>query len=155
MDPKLKEKAKKLLDRAEARAKKPPREKLSPRASRERRIAYFERQRQPVYVILPDGSGFVEGYGYRAAVLFAGEDGYHWTGEWPNDGTGVMPYFWGPTLKDAQHRAARLNARAGVTEEDAAILVGRSMARGRGAKDIGAGWIPSHRRRRRGGRPRW
>lgn len=83
-----------------------------------------------IYYIHDDGSGFVEGHGYRAAVVTAGEDGYRWTGEWPNDGTGVMPYFWGPTLRDAKAQADRLNERQGISPEVASIIVARSMARG-------------------------
>lgn len=90
-----------------------------------------EAKRTPIYYVHDDGSGLVKGRGYRVAVVVAGEGGYRWTGEWPNDGTKVMPYFWGPTLEDAKRIAADQNERRfGVTPEVATLIVVRSMSRG-------------------------
>lgn len=83
-----------------------------------------------IYYVPDDGSSYTpEMKGYRVAVVIAGEDGYRWTGTWPNDGTGVMPYFWGPTLQDAKRICVKQNARMHVTEEEALLIIGRSMAR--------------------------
>lgn len=101
------------------------------KADRLARVLALEAKGTPIYFVMPDGSSYVEGRGYRAAIVIAGEDGFHWTGTWPNDGTGVMPYFWGPTLEDAQRIAAKQNARIGITEEEAALIVLRSMGRQR------------------------
>ncbi len=97
-----------------------------------RRVDELERVHHPVYWIPPDGSSLIEGHGYRVAIVIAGEDGYRWTGTYPYSGAvgETMPYFWGPTLKDAQRKADQQNALAGVTAEETAVIVGRSMARG-------------------------
>ncbi len=92
------------------------------------RVVELEKRRVPVYYIPEDGYE-PSMRGYRVAVIVAGEDGYRWTGTWPNDGTGVMPYFWGPTLEDAQRNAEKQNARRGVTSEEAILVVLRSMER--------------------------
>lgn len=103
------------------------------------RVKELEAKGAPIYFVMPDGSSYIEGRGYRVAIVIAGEDGFRWTGRWPNDGTGVMPYFWGPTLAAAQRRAAKQNARIGITEEEATLIVLRSMGRS----------TPCSRRRRR------
>ena len=86
----------------------------------------------PIYYIHDDGSGLVEGRGYRVAVVVAGESGYRWTGTWPYTGAvgETLPYFWGPKLEDAKRIAAKQNERRGVTPEAGAIIVLRSMFRG-------------------------
>ena len=92
-----------------------------------------EAKRTPIYYVHDDGSGFVEGRGYRVAVVVAGEDGFHWTGTRPYTGAigETLPYFWGPTLDDAKRVAATQNERRfGVTPEVATIIILRSMSSG-------------------------
>lgn len=78
----------------------------------------------------------VPGLGYRAVIAQENEDGFRPTGEWPVDGRdhsldapGVKrPWFWGPTLEEAEARAVEYNRNLGLSEKDADIIVGRSMA---------------------------
>ncbi len=84
-----------------------------------------------IFYIPSDGSSWVEEMkGFRVAMVRAGEDGYRWTGEWPNDGRGVMPYFWGPTLEDALRICVEQNRRNHISASVADIIIMRSMARG-------------------------
>ena len=57
-----------------------------------RRFCYF----------IPIGE-FVEGQGYRAAIVFEGEPAYYPTGDWPYEGRPEqkLPWFWGPTYEAA------------------------------------------------------
>ncbi len=92
-----------------------------------------EAKRTMIYYVHDDGSGLVEGRGYRVAMVTAGEAGYRWTGTWPYTGAvgETLPYFWGPTLEDAKRHAAEQNERRfGVTPEVATIIVLRSMFSG-------------------------
>jgi len=97
------------------------------------RVLKLEAERFPVYYVPLDGSTLVKGRGYRACIVFAGEDGFHPTGTWPyHGGVGeTLPYFWGPTLTDATKAAEDINERNGVTKEEAGLIVLRSMGRGR------------------------
>jgi hypothetical protein len=72
--------------------------------------------------------GFVEGRGFRASVVTENTAGHQPTGTWPNDGTGVMPYFWGPSLEEAEAAAARANQNLGLTKTDVASIIASSMA---------------------------
>lgn len=75
---------------------------------------------------IPDDA-YVEGRGYRAAIVTEGEPGYRLTGTWPNDGTGVMPYFWGHDLEKAQVIAAEQNAALGLSKRDVNVIILSSM----------------------------
>jgi hypothetical protein len=72
--------------------------------------------------------------GYRVAIVIAGEDGYRLTGNWPYHGKQgeVRPWFWGPTLRDAERIAREQNRRHGLDELTVDFIIGRSMARGCG-----------------------
>lgn len=65
--------------------------------------------------------------GWRVAIVWEDEDGYHWTGD---EERGVQPWFWGDTLKAAEKLCAEANKRLGLTEKEAAIIVMRSMTLG-------------------------
>lgn len=77
--------------------------------------------------------GFVEGHGFRVSIVTEDEPGHCPTGTWPNDGTGVMPYFWGPTMAEADAIAERQNAALGHSPKDVAIIISSSMAASRKA----------------------
>jgi hypothetical protein len=101
------------------------------------RVKLLEARRVPVAWIPDDGSSFVPGQGYRVAIVIAGDDGYHPTGDWPfTSAPGAkLPWFWGGStasaaaLARAQAAVAFHNHKIGVTEEEAAVIIGRSMAR--------------------------
>ena len=62
---------------------------------------------------------YVTGEGFRASVVFEGEQGHRPTGDWPNpDGAGVRPYFWGDDLFFAEEKAHIENEKLGLTRED-------------------------------------
>lgn len=96
-----------------------------------KRVAQLEARRTPVVWIPPDRSSFVPGQGFRVAIVVAGEAHYHLTGTWPYSGqvNETMPWFWGPTLADAERIAQEQNERGGITREEATLIVARSMAR--------------------------
>lgn len=71
--------------------------------------------------------GYVEGRGFRVSIVKEGESGHYPTGEWPNDGAKVMPYFWGHDYEKACDIARRQNKALGLTEEDVMAIVGSSM----------------------------
>lgn len=81
-----------------------------------------------VYFVCEDFK--VEGRGYRASIIKEGEKGHYPTGTWPYTGAvgESLPYFWGPTLADAQKRAEYQNARMGIDATEAALIVAGSMA---------------------------
>lgn len=81
-----------------------------------------------VYFVCEDF--YVEGEGYRASIVFEGEKGHHPTGTWPQTG-GIdekRPYFFGPTLADAEERCRVLNRRMGIDTREAALIVAGTMA---------------------------
>jgi hypothetical protein len=96
------------------------------------RVRALEARKAPIVWIPPDESSHVEGHGYRVAVVTAGEAGYQLTGTWPYGGRAgeQMPWFWGPTLEDAARIAEEQNQRIGVSPEEAALVVLRSMSLG-------------------------
>lgn len=103
------------------------------------RVKALEARRTPIAWIPEDGSSFVEGQGYRVAIVIAGDDGYYLSGTWPYTGAPdeKMPWFWGGpaksevSLKLAKAAAVAHNLECGVTEQAAALIIARSMARGR------------------------
>lgn len=66
---------------------------------------------------------------FRVAFATEGERGYRPTGNWPyTAGLGqVMPWFWGPTLEDAQRTAEDYNERRGISKEEALKIIVASM----------------------------
>lgn len=81
---------------------------------------------------------FVPGCGFRVSIVFEGEDGHHPTGDWPDDGKShdedmpgaVRPWFWGNTITEARKACETYNTRAGVSPEEASLIIGRSMVAG-------------------------
>ena len=96
------------------------------------RVRELEAKRLPICWIPNDGSSFVEGHGFRVAIVVAGDDGYRLTGTWPYTGKPgeTMPWFWGPTLAEAERLAKEQNRRIGVTPEEASLVLLRSIGRG-------------------------
>lgn len=82
-------------------------------------------QRVVAYV---DVTWYVPKRGYRVSLVFEGEKGHRPTGEWPNDGTGVMPWFWGPSFEDAQKACRRFNEQRGISKEDEFKIIAESMS---------------------------
>lgn len=70
---------------------------------------------------------YVEGRGFRVAVVTEGQPGYQMTGDWPNDGTGVMPYFWGNEIDRAKEIAAQQNRALGHSDKDVIEIMASSM----------------------------
>lgn len=81
-----------------------------------------------VYFVCDDF--FVEGHGYRVSIVMEGEKGHRPTGTWPFHGglDEKMPYFFGPTLAEAQKRCLALNLRMGIDARETALIVASSMA---------------------------
>lgn len=75
-------------------------------------------------------SFLVEGKGYRVSLVVEGEEGHHPTGTWPLTGAPEekMPWFWGPTLDDAQAACDQHNESLGISREEAFTIVGHSMS---------------------------
>jgi hypothetical protein len=101
------------------------------------RVNALEARRTPIAWIPEDGSSFVRGQGYRVAIVLAGDDGYHLTATWPYTGAAgeTLPCFWGGPVHSTASLALVLaavlhhNLKLGVTAQEAAIIVGRAMAR--------------------------
>lgn len=83
----------------------------------------------PRMVAYIPGTDYIEGRGYRVAFVTEGEDGYRPTGNWPyNGGRGeVVPWFWGPTLAEANKHAEEYNAERGISKMEAFNIIGKSM----------------------------
>lgn len=81
------------------------------------------------YYIPDDGSSYVEGYGYRVALVIENEPGYILTGTWPYTGAveESMPYFWGHDLSEAKLMAAQQNKEMGLDEHDTFNIIMSSM----------------------------
>lgn len=81
-----------------------------------------------VVCFIPEDS-FVDGHGYRAAIVVEGERGYSPTGTWPLTGASdeKMPWFFGPTRQDAELAAQEFNDRAGIGPAEAAMIIAGSM----------------------------
>lgn len=86
---------------------------------------------EPRMVAYIPGTDYVEGHGFRVAFVVEGEDGYRPTGQWPCPPGGQMPWFWGPTLDDANKAAEEYNAERGILKMEAFKIVGQSMFGGR------------------------
>ena len=87
--------------------------------------------------------GFVPGHGYRVSFVTEGEAGHTPTGTWPYTSGGTLPWFWGPTLKDAQEEAERQNEKMGISKREAFEIITASMAMQKSTR------TPKHAKRRR------
>lgn len=73
---------------------------------------------------------YVEGRGFRVSVVEEGVAGHTPTGEWPNDGTGVLPYFWGRNgdYEEAVKQAEHFNKKhLGLSKKDVHEIVTSSI----------------------------
>lgn len=88
---------------------------------------------EPKVVAWIDPLAFVEGSGYRVSLVIKGRSGHFPTGTWPYHGgpDETAPWFWGPTLEDAQAAARQYNRDRGVSDEEAFKIVTASMFPGR------------------------
>ena len=66
--------------------------------------------------------------GYRVSFVIEGEAFHR-----PTGGGDVMPWYWGPTLADAESAAVAYNKELGIDEDEAFMIVARSMAMKRSA----------------------
>lgn len=66
---------------------------------------------------------------YRVSIVVEGEDGHRPTGDddHASNPRAVRPYFWGPTLKDAQQQMRKQNERLGISTEEAEEIIMQSM----------------------------
>lgn len=89
----------------------------------------MSRKKQPRIVAYVGPDTYVEGAGYRVSLVVEGEHGHHPTGTWPyHGGVGeTRPWFWGPTLEDAERAAVQYNEQRGISAKDAAVIVALSM----------------------------
>lgn len=88
-----------------------------------------------------DETMFVDGEGYRVAIVREGEPGYHPTGTWPYTGAPdeTRPWFWGRTkdgfsIDAAREQVDEYNERLGVSRKRAFEIVASSMFRQRRAR---------------------
>lgn len=80
---------------------------------------------------------YVEGHGFRVALVTEDEPGYVLTGTWPYTGKSgeTMPYFWGHEYAAACEVAEQQNVKMGLTPADVnAILCSSLVATRRKAK---------------------
>jgi hypothetical protein len=91
-----------------------------------------KKKNEPRVVAWVDPTAFVEGLGYRVSLVVEGDDGHFPTGTWPYTGAPgeTQPWFWGPTLKDAERACDEFNAERGISSKEAAIIVAQTMANG-------------------------
>ena len=79
------------------------------------------------YAYWPAGDAPIPGQGWRLSIVYEGERGHHPTGQWPNDGTGVMPYFLKGTWDQAVESCYELNSRHGVDRETTRFIITESI----------------------------
>lgn len=73
---------------------------------------------------------FIKDYGWRVSVVKEDEWGHSPTGDWPNDGTGRMPWFVpGPSYEEAEKQVDQMNERLGLDKKAAGLIVLSSMGR--------------------------
>lgn len=79
------------------------------------------------YYIPPDG--YIEGHGYRVSIVVENEAGHRPTGTWPYTGAvgESLPWFWGDDYEGAKQEALEANARMGLSEIAADLIVASSM----------------------------
>lgn len=83
----------------------------------------------PKMVYFVDATAYVEGHGYRVSIVVEGENGHRPTGDddWQTNPRARMPYFWGPSLADAERAAEEQNERMGISKREAFEIVSASM----------------------------
>ena len=64
--------------------------------------------------------------GFRPVFIKEGESGYHPNGSTPEGGD-VEPWYWGPSREAAEATADKYNEKRGISKDDAAQIVVRSM----------------------------
>lgn len=81
------------------------------------------------HVVWIDPLGYIEGHGYRVSIVKEGETGHYPSGNWPYDGAKghTLPWFWGPTLEDAEKAAVEYNQKMGISPLEAEKIILRSM----------------------------
>lgn len=75
---------------------------------------------------------YVEGHGFRISLVFEGEAGHFPSGTWPYEGEPGQKQPWFADTDDhgrAREIVREMNASLGLDAKEAAIIVGRSMAR--------------------------
>lgn len=95
-----------------------------------RRVAELLSRRRWCYWI--PAEGYVEGHGYRVAIVFEYEAGYYFTGDdaWIAGDPGARkPWFWGKTYEEAKKVAEDMNRdRLGLSDKEAHFIVTTSMS---------------------------
>ena len=88
------------------------------------------RVKAPRMVYFVDATAFVEEENsYRVSIVVEGENGHRPTGDddYATNVRARRPYFWGPTLANAEQAAKDQNEKMGVSEKDAFDIVTASM----------------------------
>lgn len=94
-------------------------------------------KKEPRTAVWVDPTAYVKDEGYRVSVVTENEPGHHPTGDWPYKG-GVgqtRPWFWGPTLAEAEEQCRQFNLRMGVSAEEARKIVDSTIR----AQNLGRG----------------
>jgi hypothetical protein len=101
-----------------------------------KRVKKARVQNSPRIVAWIDPMGFVEDRGYRVSLVVEGEDGHYPTGDWPYHGKPgeTLPWFWGPSLEEAETACDEYNQKHGIDPKTAAIIVAQTMGLGRTAR---------------------
>jgi hypothetical protein len=79
---------------------------------------------------------WVKGLGHEVCFVKEGEQGCYATGDEPSEYGGAAPWYWGDpddeakSFKAAQATADGYNERRGISKEDAAVIVAKSMRDG-------------------------
>jgi len=73
---------------------------------------------------------YVPDHGYRVSFVKEGQSGHCPTGDWPYTAEPgqILPWFWGPSLEDAQAQMTEYNRRMGIEPEEANRIVLESIA---------------------------
>lgn len=91
----------------------------------------------PRMVYWVDPSGFdKEAKGYRVSLVVEGEQGHRPTGDddYRTNPRARLPYFWGPTLKDAEKAAEAQNEKMGISAKEATLIIFASMFPNKGKR---------------------
>ena len=95
-----------------------------------KRVSELLARRRWCYWIPADG--YVEGHGYRVAIVFEHEPGFYFTGDdaWiAGDASKRKPWFWGENYDEARKVAEGMNRdRLGLSPREAADIVTTSMS---------------------------
>ena len=68
--------------------------------------------------------------GYRVSIVVEGENGHRPTGDddWDTNPRARRPYFWGPTIEDAEKAAEEQNEKMGISAKEACLIILASMS---------------------------